>query len=354
LNGDSYLVMVLIEGQSLSNLIQGRGRLLLEEALQISQDILDALDFAHRKGIIHRDVKPSNILVKPDGHAYLVDFGIALIWGKERITEDGVTIGTGEYMSPEQIRGAALNQHTDVYSFGCGLYEMLTGRPPFGGRDEDGVTDFTIKQGHLNKTPTHLRQFNSQVDEKTESVVLRALSKSSDERFGGCQEMAKALNLDFSVPSPPQSDGPDGHRKAVIRRGAVLGVIMATIVLIVMISHYMDPQDECGSVQEIARGSAEQMNACADKFYQGKNRLDDALVLWEQAWRQAKHGPSALAIAKMYDPVLWGKVVSIFSKPNLHQAKKWYKRAVNQNIHEAGQRLKDIENWEAQPSQQTK
>jgi serine/threonine-protein kinase len=351
LNDNSYLVMTFIEGQSLQSLIQSRGRLHLKEALKISQDVLEALDFAHRNGVVHRDVKPSNILVKPNGHAYLVDFGIALIWGEERITKDGNSVGTGEYMSPEQIKGRPLDQRTDVYSYGCVLHEMLAGDPPFGGREEDGVTDYIIMQRHLNDMPVPLRRLNSQVDEKTESVVLRAIAKDPDERFGGCQEMAKALSLKTALPI---SDQTKRRRKATILYGTVLGAIIATLVIILIIYQNMVPQNECGSLKDIARGSVEQMNKCADIFYKRGDRLDDALALWEETWRQAKYGPAALAVGKLYDPVLWEKGPSVFSKPDLYQAQKWYKRAEQQDIAEAQQRLRDLKEWEARSSQQTK
>jgi eukaryotic-like serine/threonine-protein kinase len=230
-NGNSYLVMSYIEGQSLQSLLQSRGRLPLREALRISRAILDALGFAHRKSIIHRDVKPSNILVKPDGHAYLVDFGIVLIWGQERITQEGVPIGTWEYMSPEQIKGNALDHRTDVYSFGCVLYEMLAGRPPFGGREEDGVSAYSIMQGHLSETPTPLRRLNAEVDKMTESVVSRALTKDPAGRFGGCEEMAGALPRE---PSPPPPPPPKVWPKIL----AALGIIALVVVpLWLLVTH---------------------------------------------------------------------------------------------------------------------
>jgi eukaryotic-like serine/threonine-protein kinase len=231
LNGNSYLVMAYIEGGSLQSVLQSRGRMPLREALRISGGILDALSFAHRKGIIHRDVKPSNILVQPDGHAYLVDFGIVLIWGQERITQEGVPIGTWEYMSPEQIKGKELDHRTDVYSFGCVLYEMLAGRPPFGGREEDGVTAYSIMQGHLSETPTPVRRLNSEVDKMTASVVLRALAKDPAGRFGGCQEMAEALPREPSpLPPPPP--------KVWLKILAALGIIVLVVVpLLLFVAH---------------------------------------------------------------------------------------------------------------------
>ena len=132
-DGESYLVMSYIEGESLRDLIDRRERLSVDEAVRISRDVLGALNFAHQKGVIHRDIKPSNILVRPDGSACLVDFGIALVVGQQRVTSFGTTIGTPEYMSPEQIKASrSIDHRTDVYSIGCVLYEMLAGRPPFG------------------------------------------------------------------------------------------------------------------------------------------------------------------------------------------------------------------------------
>src|SRR5262249_8912222 len=153
----------------------------LSEALRIARQILGALDFAHQRGIVHRDVKPSNILLSPDSHAYLVDFGIALIVGKTRITRFGGSIGTPDYMSPEQIRGEQLDHRTDVYSFGCVLYEMLTGRSPFRRSEED--TEFSLMERHMSDLPTPLRTLNPEVSEETEAAVMRALAKDRERRF---------------------------------------------------------------------------------------------------------------------------------------------------------------------------
>jgi len=192
LDGNSYLVMSYIEGGSLEDLIKKRGRLPLEQVSKISSGILDALDFAHSRGVIHRDVKPSNILLRPNGHPFLVDFGIALVLGTPRMTQFGANIGTLEYMSPEQIRADEIDHRTDVYSFGCVVYEMLTGSPPFGSVDE-GKTDFDVMNGHMNATPPSLIQLNPEIDENIDSVVSRAMAKDPNARFGGCKEMAEAL-----------------------------------------------------------------------------------------------------------------------------------------------------------------
>jgi serine/threonine protein kinase len=208
----SYLVMTYIAGGSLADLIARRGHLPLTEAMAISREILDALNFAHSQGVIHRDVKPSNILVRPDGHVCLVDFGIALVVGKRRHTRFGINIGTPEYMSPEQIQGQEIDHRTDVYSFGCVLYEMLTGQPPFGSQDA-GQSEYEIMSGHVHAHPPSLRVLNPEVDEHIETVVIRALAKTPDQRYGGCQELAK--ELDDIEPGPSSSPFRKGQKEVL-------------------------------------------------------------------------------------------------------------------------------------------
>jgi len=193
------LVMGLIDGGSL----EGRGVLPLGDAKRISSEILDALNYAHQCGVIHRDVKPSNILLDRQGRAYVTDFGIALVAGTERITRlsrSGTAVGTPEYMSPEQISTPDdIDHRTDVYSFGCVLYEMLSGQPPFGSRD-NGTTEFELMQAHVTRAPVAIRQHNRSVDKLTEDVLECALAKNREERFAGCGDMEKALRGVQPVP----------------------------------------------------------------------------------------------------------------------------------------------------------
>ena len=190
--GNAYLVMGLIDGGSL----EGRAAFPLDVALRISSEILGALNFAHQHGVIHRDVKPANILLDQHDRAYITDFGIALVAGTERITRlsrSGTAVGTPEYMSPEQIATPDdIDHRTDVYSFGCVLYEMLSGQPPFGSRDQ-GTTEFELMQAHVKLAPVPIRQRNPTVDKQTEAVLQCALAKDRDERFAGCGDMAQAL-----------------------------------------------------------------------------------------------------------------------------------------------------------------
>ena len=195
---DTFLVMPYIEGGSLRALIDQRGVLPLDQALQIAHEVLVAVDFAHRQGIIHRDIKPSNILLH-NRHPVIMDFGIAKLVGSKRLTDTTSRMGTTEYMSPEQIQDpTSVDQRSDEYAVACLLYEMLSGQPPFGVRDED-VTDISIMYAHVHKSPKPLRKLNPGVDERTEAAVMRALAKNPGDRFGGCHEMSNALPVTAAI-----------------------------------------------------------------------------------------------------------------------------------------------------------
>ena len=139
--GFLYYVMPYVEGESLRERLTGEGPLPVEDALRITREVAEALDYAHQRGVIHRDIKPGNILLQA-GHAVVADFGIARALSaaadEEDITGTGVSLGTPAYMSPEQARGEPVDRRTDVWAFGCVVYEMLTGRPAFRG---ETVTD---------------------------------------------------------------------------------------------------------------------------------------------------------------------------------------------------------------------
>jgi phosphate transport system substrate-binding protein len=208
-DGHSYLVMQYVEGQSLEDRLQAhRGPLPLEEVHAISWDVLSALDYAHSqtKPLVHRDVKPSNILIENTGRVLLSDFGIALVMGADRrLTRTDIAIGTSDYMSPEQIlRPKEVDPRSDIYSFGCVLYAMLTGAPPF---SSEGATDFSVKDGHVRGMPPPMTDRNPTLSPFVERVVLTCMEKDPATRYQTCRAVMKALDEAMktapSTPAPP-------------------------------------------------------------------------------------------------------------------------------------------------------
>jgi eukaryotic-like serine/threonine-protein kinase len=192
------IVMKLIEGSSLDKVLEDRPvhRLDVEEAIGIVRSVLTALDYAHRHGIVHRDVKPSNVLVDRRGWVWLFDFGIAIAMGEQRRTRTGVTVGTLSYMSPEQItHPRTIDHRSDVYSVGCLFYELLTGRPPFV-KNEDGVgnNDFALQQAHVKQQPVSPRRRVPNIPADLDEIIMKALAKAPDDRLPGCQEFVRLLD----------------------------------------------------------------------------------------------------------------------------------------------------------------
>lgn len=194
-DGDFYLAMQYISGGSLEDRMERNGwqPLPIPEALKIARQILPALDYAHQRLIIHRDVKPSNILLEGD-RAYLSDFGIALAVGRPRLTTFAQILGTRSYMSPEQIQTPlAITHLTDVYSFGCMLYEMLTGRQPHSQVDDSEEDQYAMLAKRVHEPPVAPRQWNPEIPTRLERIVLTALSPNPKDRFAGCGSFARAL-----------------------------------------------------------------------------------------------------------------------------------------------------------------
>ncbi len=182
-----YLVMPYIEGGTLRDYLFKRERLTLEEAGSILEQIASALQHAHQHGVVHRDVKPSNILLRPDGYAYLVDFGLAKAkMEAEALTHDGAMIGTPEYMAPEQSNGKH-DYRSDIYSLGVILYQMLTGRVPF-----TAESPVAISLKHIQLTPPAPTQFNEAITPAVEAVILKAMAKDPEERYQDTSEFAEA------------------------------------------------------------------------------------------------------------------------------------------------------------------
>lgn len=185
--GYQYIVMELLEGETLQSLISSNGILPLPRAANILAQIASALDYAHSRGIVHRDVKPANIIISPEDRATLTDFGIAKALEGTRIASSSHLIGTPSYMAPEQIQNQGITAQCDIYSLGIVAYEMLTGRVPF-----DGNTA-AILHAHVYQPPPPLQSPNRQIPHHAEQAVLRALAKSPQERYLSANAFADAI-----------------------------------------------------------------------------------------------------------------------------------------------------------------
>jgi serine/threonine-protein kinase len=185
--GTYYIAMEFLDGRSLKELILSRGPAPVNVAIDYARQILDALRFSHRNGIVHRDIKPHNVIVDAEGRVKVTDFGIARA-GASQMTEVGSIIGTAQYLSPEQAKGAPVDQTSDLYSVGIVLYELLTGKVPF-----TGESPVEIAMKHISAIPEPPSRFRDDIPADLDKVVLRALAKTPDQRYPSAEEMDRDL-----------------------------------------------------------------------------------------------------------------------------------------------------------------
>jgi serine/threonine protein kinase len=186
-----YIVMEYVQGRTLKGIIKENGKIPVHQALSIVSCILEGLDYAHGKGVLHRDIKPANVFITGDNTVKIGDFGIAKVEGIDGLTRAGSTLGTLLYSSPEQIRGEKMGPATDIYSLGVTLYEMVTGKLPFG---SSTGSNFEIQKGHLEKIPPKPSGINSSVSPAVDALIMRSLAKMPEERFHLAAEFKKAVD----------------------------------------------------------------------------------------------------------------------------------------------------------------
>jgi serine/threonine protein kinase len=240
--GVYFIVMELLEGRTLKEIIDKEGALSVEQATRIIEQVASALDYAHQRGFVHRDVKPANIFVADDGHTTLTDFGIAKAASEaQQLTRTGMLMGTPEYMSPEQAEGGEVDYRTDLYALGIVLYLMLVGRVPF-----SGTTPHAILHSVIYEPPPPLRRIRPDLSPGIEAVVLKAIDKQPERRYQSGAELLEALRRAPAVharrlvvpanegppPSPQrqQADKADG-RKPMMWILAAIAVVLCGLVL---------------------------------------------------------------------------------------------------------------------------
>jgi serine/threonine protein kinase/uncharacterized protein HemY len=195
--GAHYITMEYVDGKDLKSMIRMMGQLSSGKTIFIAKQVCEGLVEAHGLGVIHRDLKPQNIMVDEEGNARIMDFGIARSLKTKGITAAGVMIGTPEYMSPEQVEGKEVDQRSDIYSLGVILYEMVTGRVPF-----EGDTPFTIGVKHKSEMPKDPKEFNTQLPEDLNLVILRCLEKDKEKRYQSAGEVrAELTRIEKGIPT---------------------------------------------------------------------------------------------------------------------------------------------------------
>jgi eukaryotic-like serine/threonine-protein kinase len=188
--GRQFIVFEYVEGENLKQLIQRRGPAPVTTALELARQIAQALSFAHQQGLVHRDVKPQNVLLNGDGTAKVTDFGIARSLDVQHgVTQTGTVLGTSDYIAPEQAQGQSVDEQTDVYSLGVVLYELLTAEVPF-----PGESFVAVAMRHINEPPPPLRDKRPDVPPRVEAAVQRAMAKNPRDRFASMGELCAELD----------------------------------------------------------------------------------------------------------------------------------------------------------------
>ncbi len=229
-----YLVVEYIKGQNLRTVLEEHAPnpLPVAEAIRITLQICDAMVYCHEQGIFHRDIKPENIMLQEDGNIKIIDFGIALLEGARRVTWRGLsdTVGTPDYMSPEQLKGERGMAGSDIYAVGVMLYEMLCGQTPF-----EGENIFAIMNQHVSQDPPSILLRNPQVSPALATVVMRAIRRDQDKRYRSVSNFLHDLrNLEEVKPVPYEPEAPRLNKSGRTAITATLLIIAICLLIIAL------------------------------------------------------------------------------------------------------------------------
>ena len=254
--GNHFIVMEYCAGGTLEDVIRSEGALAPERAAEIAAHICDALAHAHRHEVVHRDIKPGNVLMSADGSVKVGDFGIAkAAFASGDLTTTGKVLGTVTYLSPEQARGQEPDNRSDIYGLGVVLYELLTGRPPF-----SGDSPVATAMQHVNAQVPPPRAVRGGIPRPLESAVLKALEKDPDDRFSGAEEMRRALEnatgssrtIGFAAPPRDVSEQAAPAEPGI---GRILALIAAIVVIALIVA------DVAGDQQPLSPGNGDEVDA---------------------------------------------------------------------------------------------
>ena len=232
--GTHFITMEYVPGQDLRGLIRQSGQLAVGTTVSIAKQVCEGLTEAHRLGVIHRDLKPQNIMIDKEGNARIMDFGIARSVSGKGITGAGVMVGTPEYMSPEQVESKETDQRSDIYSLGVILYEMVTGRVPF-----EGDTPLSVAVKHKTELPPNPKEINTQIPEHLSRLILNCLEKDKEKRYQSAGDVRSELeNIEKGIPTtervvPEPKLRPEIPRKR-FKPFIVLGIIFLIAVIMIV------------------------------------------------------------------------------------------------------------------------
>src|SRR6266699_1731617 len=230
---EHYLVIEYVQGRTLRQVLEEHapGGLPQAEALRITLQICDALEYCHEHGVFHRDIKPENIMILDDNNVKIIDFGVALLEGARRVTWRGLsgTVGTPDYMSPEQLRGERGAAGSDIYAVGMMLYEMLSGHTPF-----EGENVFAVMNQHVSQDPPSILLANPQLSPELATVVMRAIRRDQAKRYQSMKELLHDLrNLEEVKPVPYKPEEPRLNQTG---RTAILATLIIIAICLVIIA----------------------------------------------------------------------------------------------------------------------
>ena len=235
-----YLVTEYVNGKSLRTLMESSASFSTDQAIALARSIADGMAYCHKNEVIHRDLKPENILITADGQPVIMDFGLALTKGSHRVTYSNLsaTMGTPDYMAPEQIDGQRGDQRTDIYALGTILYELLAGRTPF-----TGDTNMAIMAQHLNGTAPRLDKINPEVPPQIAAIVAKCLARNPDDRYPNMEALIAAFDhpesedvsilekLNATVPAAPSLEGMQTLKGVLIAFGIMVVLVLLALGL---------------------------------------------------------------------------------------------------------------------------